>query len=105
MNEYTAKYLEAQAMRIFFLIQNEGLFAEVRPLFNKSVLSVIHMVRLIGMYGDVGISFDHLAKAIRQNPSTISEKLNALARGGFPIILSESRAWEDPANPINRPRT
>lgn len=104
MNEYTAKYLEAQAMRIFFLIQNEELFTEVRPLFNKSVLSVIRMVRLIGMYGDVGISFDHLAKVIGQNPATTSQKLSALSRGGFPIILSESRAWEDPANPIKRPR-
>lgn len=66
-------------------------------LLNRNVKSTLEILDLIS---EKALTFEEIADEMDMNPQTISQKLNALAEGGYPLDLSTTTAFA----PTGRPR-
>jgi response regulator of citrate/malate metabolism len=67
------------------------------PMLGKGAITTIQMLKLIT---EKPLTFEEIAEEIGINPHTVTRKLNALAKGGFPIEMTASSAFA----PTGRPR-
>ncbi|MBP0015315.1 MAG: helix-turn-helix domain-containing protein [Roseofilum sp. SID3] len=102
MNEKTKQFLEDNAERILkFRNLDSGTQELVVPLLNKAIQSMLRILDLIAEAED-GMTYEAIADEIGQNATSIAQRLNSLSKGGYPIILSDYAAWEDPSSRFHR---
>lgn len=59
----------------------------VLPLLSRGVISTIELIDLIY---DTSLTFEEIAASLGINHSTVTQKLNALKNGGFPLDMDET---------------
>lgn len=95
----TAKFrlMESADSYYEFLKLTEQEQKWLAPLLGKGARSTVKMLKLIS---EQPMTFEEIATEIGVNPQTVTQKLNALAKGGFPLQMNESSAFA----PTGRPR-
>lgn len=73
--------------------EQEWLF----PLLSRGIRNTLEMLDIIS---DQPLTFEEIAHELDLHPMSVSQKLNALAAGGYPIDLTENSAFA----PTGRPR-
>lgn len=93
MNELTRNKLKENATRILeFQSLELGVQSLVKPLLNKTFQSTLKLLEVISEYGDEGITYQELGEIVGHHPTSVSQKLNALDDGGYPLILDDESA-------------
>ena len=67
------------------------------PLLSRGIKSTLEILELIA---ERPMTFEEIAIELDLNPATVSQKLNSLAAGGYPLDLKDGRA----SAPTGRPR-
>lgn len=67
------------------------------PIFSRGSRATIELLKMIA---EQPMTFEEIALELGINQQTATQKLNALAKGGFPIELTDSSAFA----PTGRPR-
>lgn len=99
MNESTRIQLREDALAIDkFRALHPNEQEWLRPLLSRRVQNILNMLDLIS---DSRMTFEEIALALGCNPTTVSQRLNALLQGGAAINLTETSACA----PTGRPRT
>lgn len=90
LTEYADKYYE-------FMKLTEEEQQWIMLLLSRGVKTTIKILKLIS---NRPMTFAEIAEEVDCNPQTVTQKLNALSKGGFPIELTETSAFA----PTGRPR-
>jgi response regulator of citrate/malate metabolism len=68
----------------------------LRPLLNKGIQSTLDILDLIA---DRPLSFEEIATELGINQNTVTQKLNSLLEGGYPLTLTDQTAFAETGRP------
>lgn len=68
----------------------------LKPLLSKGVQSTMDLLKLIG---DRPMTFEEVAIELDINQCTVTQKLNALLEGGYPLTLTDKTAFAETGRP------
>ncbi|CAD5988669.1 hypothetical protein PCC9214_05435 (plasmid) [Planktothrix tepida] len=72
--------------------EREWLF----PLLSKGVRNTLELLDLIS---DRPLTFEEIATELDIHPTTVTQKLNALVAGGYPLALTDKTAFAETGRP------
>ena len=66
------------------------------PLLSKGVRNTLELLDLIS---DQPLTFEEMATELNIHPTTVTQKLNALVEGGYPLVLTDKTAFAETGRP------
>jgi predicted transcriptional regulator len=79
-------------------------FMELEPHERKWLKEMLHggrklTVEILEVISEESLTYEEIADRVGCSPTTVTQKLNALARGGFPVNLSATTAILETGRP------
>jgi len=74
----------------------------LKPLLSKGILKTLDILDLIA---DRPLTFEEIAIELGINQCTVTQKLNALSEGGYPLVLTDKTAFSETGRPRKLART